>query len=65
MEMTLAMTHSIGDMEHEQATSCGQGITLVVSQGYHLTHKTINSKFIMSARNVGSGDGTDTEGLAN
>ena len=65
MGVTLAVTHSIGDMEHEEAISCCQAGTPVERQRHQLTHKTFDPKFIPSTRNAGTGDGAETEGIAN
>jgi len=62
MGVTLAMTHSIGDMEPEEATSCRQAGTLY---GNKDTHKTFNLKCILSTRNAGMRDVADMEGMAN
>jgi hypothetical protein len=59
------MTHSIEDMEPEEATSCIQAGTLVEPQRHQPTHKTFNPKFILSTRNLGIGEGAETEGTAN
>jgi hypothetical protein len=43
MRVTLAVTHSIGDMEPEEATSCSQE-GKVEQQGNQHTHKTFDPK---------------------
>ena len=65
MEVTLAVTHSIRDMESEEATSCSQTETPVDRQTHQPPHKTFNPKFILATGNVGTGDGAETEGMAN
>lgn len=64
MGVTLAVPHSIGDMEHEGATPCSLGGTLVERWRNQPIQKTFNPKFILSAKNVGTGDGAVTERLA-
>jgi hypothetical protein len=65
IRVTLAVTHYIGDMEPEKATSCSQKGTPVELQRYQPTHKTLNTKFILSTSNAGSGEGEETEGMVN
>ena len=65
MGVILAVTHRIGDIEPEGATSCAQTGSPVVWSGYQLTHKTFHLKFILSTRNAGIVNGEDTEGMAN
>ena len=65
MGVTLAVTHSIGDMEPEEATSFSQAATPVERQRHQPTHKTFNPKFILSTRNADTGEGTETGGMAN
>ena len=59
------MTHSIEDMEPEEATSCRQAGTSVDQQGHQPTHKPFDPKFMLSARNAGTEYGAETEGMAN
>ena len=61
MGMSLAMTHSIGDMEPGEAASCGWEGTLV--KNYRDTNPP--TKLILSTRKAGIEDGTETEGMAN
>jgi hypothetical protein len=56
MGVTLAMTHSSGDAETEEATSCSKAGTPVELSGHKPTHKTIDPKFILSTRNAGTGN---------
>jgi hypothetical protein len=65
MGVTLAVTHYIGDMKPERGhhlypdrnpSRVGETLT---------THKTFNSKFILFTSNAGTGDGAETEGMAN
>jgi hypothetical protein len=65
MGVTLAVTHYTGDMEPEEATSCSHAGTPVVQKRDQHTHKTFGPKFILSTRNAGMGDRTETEGLPN
>ena len=44
--VTLAVTHSIGDMEPGEAASCGQAGTPVEGQGHQPIHKTFDPKLI-------------------
>ena len=62
MGVTLAVTHSIGDMEPEEATLYSRAGTPVEQQEHQLTHKTFNPQIILSTRYAGKGDGTETEG---
>ena len=64
MGATLAVTHYIGDMEPEEATSCSQAGTPVALQRHQQSHKTFSPKFILPTRNAGMGDGADTEEIA-
>jgi hypothetical protein len=63
MGVTLSVTHSTGDMEPEEGTSCRQVGTPM--EWYQPTHKTFNSKFILSTRNKVTGDGAEFEEIAN
>jgi hypothetical protein len=63
--VALAVTHSIGDMEPEVATSYIQAETTVEQKGHHPTHRTFNLKFMLSTRNTGMGDRAETERMAN
>jgi hypothetical protein len=65
MGVTLAVTHSIGDIKPKEAISCGEAGTSVELQRYQHTHKTFNPKCILSTRNAGIGDGAETEGIVN
>ena len=51
--VTSAVTHSIGDMEPEEATSCSQAGTPVELQEHQPTHETFNLKFTLSRKNAG------------
>jgi hypothetical protein len=55
--VTLAVTHSIENIEPEEATSCRQAGTSVDQQGHQPTHKPFDPKFIPSTRNAGWGEG--------
>ena len=48
-----AVTHYIGDMEPEEATSCSQAGTPVELQEHQPTHETFNLKFTLSRKNAG------------
>ena len=61
----LAVTHYSMDIEPEETSSCSQAGTPMEPYGYQSTHKTINPKLILSTRNAGTGDGAETEGMAN
>ena len=63
MEETLAVTYYIGDMELDVATSYSWARTPVEQQRHQPTHKTFNTKFILSTRNAGRKDGVETEGM--
>jgi hypothetical protein len=63
--MTLAVTNYIEDIKPKEATSCSQAGTSMEQKRHQLTHKTFNPKFILSIRNAGSGDGAETEKMAN
>jgi hypothetical protein len=64
--VALAVTHSIGDMEPEEATSCRQAGMPAELKEHQPIHKTFNSQFILSTRNSGTGgDRLETEGMAN
>ena len=65
LEVILAVTHYIGDMEPEVATSCSQAETPVERKRHQLTIKPFNPKYILSTRNSDIGDGAETEGMAN
>jgi hypothetical protein len=65
MRVTLAVTHSLGDMEPEEDTSCSQVGTPVERQGHQPTYKTFHPKCIQSTRNVGMEDGAETDRMAN
>ena len=53
MGVSLAVTHSIGNVGPEEATSCSQARSLMEQQGHQPTHKTFHPKFVLSRRNVG------------
>ena len=53
--------HNIVDMEPEEAISC----TPVQWYRHQPSHKTFNPKFILSTRSVGTGQGAETDGMAN
>lgn len=65
MRVSLAVTHSIGDMEPGGAISCSQTGTPVKQWEHQPTHKNIDPKFILTKRNEGMGDGTETEEMPN
>ena len=65
MEVTLAGTHSTGDMELSEATFCSQAGNPVKQQGHQYTHKIFYPKCILSTSDVGSGVEAETEGTAN
>ena len=65
MGVTLAVTHSTGDMKPEKAIFSCQAGTTEDRQGHQPTHKPFNPEFILSERNVGTGDGAETERMAN
>ena len=46
MGVTLAVTHSIGDMEPEEASSCNHAGTPVEQKGHQPTQKTFDPKFL-------------------
>jgi len=64
MEVTLAVTHNIGNVELEEATSYSQAGTQWRDR-HQPTHKTFNPIFILSTSNKGAGDEAETEGVAN
>ena len=64
MRVTLAETHSNGDMESEEATTCNQAGTPEDQQGLQPTHQTFDLQFVLPTRNAGTGDGAETEGVA-
>jgi hypothetical protein len=55
--VTLAVAHSTGDIEPEEATSSSQAGTLMEQQEYKPTHKFFNPEFILSTRNAGTRNG--------
>jgi len=65
MGVTLAVTHSFGDMEYGGDIFCCQVGTAVEPQGHQLTLKTLNPKFILSTRNAGKENGAETVRTAN
>jgi hypothetical protein len=46
----------IGAMEPEEVTSCSLAGTPVEQYRHQPTHKNFNPKFILSTRNIGTGD---------
>jgi hypothetical protein len=65
MGVTLAVTHYIEDVEPEEATSCSQAGTPGEQWRHKPTYKTFNPKCILSTSNAGTGEGAETEGMAN
>jgi hypothetical protein len=66
--MPLTVTHSIGTIEPEEATTYSQTRTPIEQYGHQTIYKTLNPKFILYTRNTGTGDGARnavTEGIAN
>ena len=61
MGVSLAVTHSIGNVGPEEATSCSQARSLMEQQGHQPTHKTSDAKPILSTRNTRMGDEAETE----
>jgi hypothetical protein len=59
--MTLAVIHSIGEMEPEEAISCSQTGTPVEQGSHKHTHKTFNTKCILPKRIAGKMHGTKIE----
>jgi hypothetical protein len=55
MGLILTVTHSTGDMEPEEATSCSQAGPLVDLKRHQPTYETFNSKFIPSKGNQEQG----------
>jgi len=53
--LILAETHSTGDVEPEEVTSCSQAWTPVEQFTHQPTHTTFNPKSILSTRNAGMG----------
>lgn len=53
IRVTLARLPAVGDMHPEVATSCGQG-ELPVDKRHRFTHKTLNPKFVLPTRNIGT-----------
>jgi hypothetical protein len=51
--VTLAETQSSRDLEPEEATSCSQAGPWVEPLGHKLTHKTFNTKFVLSKERQG------------
>ena len=53
MLVSLAVTHSIGDMECEEATSCSQAGLPEEGGGHQSTHKVVNTKSVLLTRRAG------------
>ena len=65
MGVTLSVTQNTEEMESKKATSYSQAGTPMELQRHQPTHKTFDPKFILSTRNAGMGNGTESEGMAN
>lgn len=63
--VSLIVTHNIGDMEPEEATSCSQAGFQMEQSGQQPTYKTFNPKLTLSTRNAETKDGAETVGMAN
>jgi hypothetical protein len=58
MEVTLAVTHNIVDMEPKEASYCSQA-------AHHPPTKLSTQNLSCLQKNVEMGDGAETEGMAN
>ena len=65
MEVTVSVTHNIGDMEAEEANLYSQAGIPVEQQRPQPTYKTFNPNFILYTRNAGMEDRAETKGMAN
>jgi len=65
MGVTLAVTHSIANLEPEEIIFCSQVGTPMEQQEHQATYRTFDPKFILSTRNPGTGNRAETEGMAN
>ena len=61
--VTLGVTHSIGDMELEEATPYGQAGTPVEIEEHQPIHKTSHPIFDLSIRHTRMGNGAEAEGI--
>jgi hypothetical protein len=53
MQVTLAGTHSSGNLDPEEDTSCSQTGTAMEQQRHQPTHKIFDPEFILSTGNAG------------
>lgn len=65
MGVSLAVTHSLGYMEPEEATSCSNTGTSMERSGYQPTYKTFNPLFTLSTREAGKRNRAETDLMAN